>query len=85
MVIVGDVIGDNEEAIDRQVEKIKQISLEGNGETFIAKTPGSAPPILQERSKTSAISKHTNAFKLNEDVVIPLDKIGEYTDACERF
>ncbi len=39
----------------------------------------------QERSKTSAISKHTNAFKLNEDVVIPLDKIGEYTDACERF
>ncbi len=48
MVIVGDVIGDNEEAIDRQVErKSKQISLEGNGETFIAKTPcGSAPPIL---------------------------------------
>ena len=85
MVIVGDVIGDNEEAIDRQVEKIKQIALEGNGETFIAKTPEARHQFWQERSKTSAISKHTNAFKLNEDVVIPLDKIGEYTDACERF
>ena len=78
-------LGTNEEAIDRQVEKIKQISLEGNGETFIAKTPEARHQFWQERSKTSAISKHTNAFKLNEDVVIPLDKIGEYTDACERF
>jgi FAD/FMN-containing dehydrogenase len=26
--------------------------------------------------RTAAISKHTNAFKINEDVVIPLPRIG---------
>src|SRR5690606_25229200 len=31
------------------------------------------------------ISKHTNAFKINEDVVIPLDRLGEYTDFIERL
>src|SRR6185503_6275777 len=26
-----------------------------------------------------------NAFKINEDVVIPLEKLGEYTDGVERI
>ncbi len=29
--------------------------------------------------------KHTDAFKINEDVVIPLERLGEYTDAIERI
>ena len=32
---------------------------------------------------TAAIAKHTNAFKVNEDVVIPLTRMGEYTDGIE--
>jgi len=32
-----------------------------------------------DRAKTAAIAKHTNAFKINEDVVIPLERLGEYT------
>ncbi len=35
--------------------------------------------------RTAAIAKHTNAFKINEDVVIPLERLGEYTDAIERI
>lgn len=85
MVIVGDIIGDSEESISKYVEEVKKIAVKGNGDTFIAKTPEARHQFWAERSKTSAISKHTNAFKLNEDVVIPLDKIGEYTDACELF
>lgn len=85
MVIVGDVIGNNEESILKQVESVKKIVTSGNGELFVATTPEARHQFWAERSRTSAISKHTNAFKLNEDVVIPLDKIGEYTDACERF
>ncbi len=38
-----------------------------------------------DRARTAAISKHTNAFKINEDVVIPLERLGEYTDAIERI
>ena len=37
------------------------------------------------RSKTAAISRHTNAFKINEDVVIPLPRMAEYTDGIERI
>src|SRR4030095_5554782 len=38
-----------------------------------------------DRSRTAAIARHTNAFKINEDVVIPLDRMGDYTDAIERI
>src|SRR5450432_1777886 len=34
---------------------------------------------------TAAIATHTNAFKINEDVVIPLDRLGDYTDGIERI
>lgn len=85
MVIVGDIIGNDEATISKYVEEVKKIAIAGNGDTFVAKTPEARHQYWAERSKTSAISKHTNAFKLNEDVVIPLDKIGEYTDACELF
>ena len=85
MVIVGDIIGDSDESVSKYVEKVRQIALKGNGDTYVAKTPEARHQFWAERSKTSAISKHTNAFKLNEDVVIPLDKIGDYTNAVERF
>src|SRR5690606_19756474 len=38
-----------------------------------------------DRARTAAIARHTNAFKINEDVVIPLNRMGEYTDAIERI
>jgi len=38
-----------------------------------------------DRSRTAAIARHTNAFKINEDVVIPLERMGEYTDHIERI
>ena len=38
-----------------------------------------------DRSRTAAIARHTNAFKINEDVVIPLPRMGEYTDHIERI
>ena len=30
-------------------------------------------------------AKHTNAFKINEDVVIPLDRLGDYSEGIERI
>ena len=38
-----------------------------------------------DRKRTAAIARHTNAFKVNEDVVIPLDRMGEYTLGIERI
>lgn len=85
MVIVGDVVGSDEAALEEAVAKILDFCAKVNGEGFVAKTPERRFAFWHERSKTAAISAHTNAFKLNEDVVIPLDKIGEYTLGCETF
>jgi ferredoxin len=38
-----------------------------------------------DRKRTAAIARHTNAFKINEDVVIPLERMGEYTEGIERI
>ncbi len=85
MVIVGDVVGSDQDALEEAVAKIIEFCTKVNGEGFVARTPEARFAFWHERSKTAAISAHTNAFKLNEDVVIPLDKIGEYTLGCETF
>ncbi|MCI6530266.1 MAG: DUF3683 domain-containing protein [Mesosutterella sp.] len=85
MVLVGDIVADNEEALDKYALKISEICSQRQGEAFIAKTPEKRKQFWNERARTAAISRHTNAFKLNEDVVIPLKKLGEYTNTCEFF
>ena len=56
-----------------------------SGEGFIAVSAAARRKFWLDRAKTAAIAKHTNAFKINEDVVIPLERLGEYTDAIERI
>ncbi|MFP5394129.1 MAG: DUF3400 domain-containing protein, partial [Gammaproteobacteria bacterium] len=55
------------------------------GEGFVAVSPEACKKFWLDRAKTAAIAKHTNAFKINEDVVIPLNRMGEYTDGIERI
>ena len=38
-----------------------------------------------DRKRTAAISRHTNAFKINEDVVIPLYRAWRTTDGIRRI
>ncbi|MCF0252836.1 MAG: DUF3683 domain-containing protein [Duodenibacillus sp.] len=85
MVLVGDIVGDDEAALDAVAGQVVAICNNRSGEGFVARSAEKRFQFWHERSKTAAISAHTNAFKLNEDVVIPLEKIGEYTLACERF
>jgi FAD/FMN-containing dehydrogenase len=56
-----------------------------NGEGFIAVSAEARKKFWLDRKRTAAISRHTNAFKINEDVVIPLPRMGEYTDGIERI
>ena len=56
-----------------------------HGEGFIAITPETRKRFWLDRSRTAAIAAHTNAFKINEDVVIPLPRLGDYSDGIERI
>jgi FAD/FMN-containing dehydrogenase len=59
--------------------------IQRSGEGFVAISPEARKKFWLDRKRTAAISKHTNAFKINEDVVIPLPRMAEYTDGIERI
>ncbi|HEY5754653.1 MAG TPA: DUF3683 domain-containing protein [Steroidobacter sp.] len=85
MVLLGDIVGDNDDAVARATSEVVRISNSRAGEGFVAVNPDARKKFWLDRSRTAAIAKHTNAFKINEDVVIPLDRMGDYTDAIERI
>ncbi|HEX5639459.1 MAG TPA: DUF3683 domain-containing protein [Burkholderiaceae bacterium] len=85
MVLIGDIVGDDDAAVARAASEVVRVANARTGEGFIAVSAEARKKFWLDRSKTAAISRHTNAFKLNEDVVIPLPRMGEYTDAIERI
>ena len=85
MVLLGDIVGENDEAVARAASEVVRIANARGGEGFIAVSPETRKRFWLDRSRTAAIAKHTNAFKINEDVVIPLERLGDYTDGVERI
>ncbi len=85
MVLVGDIVGDDENAVALATSEVVRIANSRDGEGFVAVSADARKKFWLDRKRTAAIAKHTNAFKINEDVVIPLERMGEYTDAIERI
>ncbi|MBM9519072.1 DUF3683 domain-containing protein [Desulforhopalus vacuolatus] len=50
-----------------------------NTEVFIAQDADESERFWRDRKRLGAISKRTNAFKLNEDIVLPLPALAEFT------
>ncbi|MDR2129468.1 MAG: FAD/FMN-binding oxidoreductase, partial [Burkholderiaceae bacterium] len=85
MALFGDIVGDDADAVARAASEVVRIAGSRAGEGFIAVTPEARKKFWSDRKRTAAISRHTNAFKINEDVVIPLPRMAEYTDGIERI
>ncbi|HUP96995.1 MAG TPA: DUF3683 domain-containing protein [Usitatibacter sp.] len=85
MILLGDIVSDDENAAAEAASHVVRIANARDGEGFVAVTPEQRKRFWLDRARTAAISKHTNAFKINEDVVIPLDRLGDYTDGIERI
>jgi FAD/FMN-containing dehydrogenase/Fe-S oxidoreductase len=85
MVLLGDIVGEDADAVAAATSHVVRLANARSGEGFIAVSPEARRKFWLDRAKTAAIAKHTNAFKINEDVVIPLERLGEYTDAIERI
>ena len=85
MVLVGDIAGDDADDVARATSEVVRIANSRSGEGFIAVSAEARKKFWLDRKKTAAISRHTNAFKINEDVVIPLPRMAEYTDGIERI
>ncbi len=85
MVLLADIAGDDEAALDAVVAEVVKRVKARNGEGFIASSPEARRHFWLDRARTAAISAHTNAFKINEDVVIPLQRLSDYSAGIERI
>ncbi|MDD5180727.1 MAG: FAD-binding and (Fe-S)-binding domain-containing protein, partial [Gallionellaceae bacterium] len=85
MVLLADVAGDDETAVAQAASEIVRLANLRSGEGFIAVSAEARKKFWLDRARTAAIARHTNAFKINEDVVIPLPRMGDYCDGIERI
>ena len=85
MALFGDIVGENADDVARAASEVVRMANGRSGEGFVAVSAEARKKFWLDRARTAAIARHTNAFKINEDVVIPLDRMGEYTDAIERI
>ena len=85
MVLIADIASDDENAVGEAASHIVRLCNARNGEGFIAVSGEARKKFWLDRARTAAIAKHTNAFKINEDVVIPLPRLGDYSDGIERI
>jgi len=85
MVLLGDIVGDDDKQVALAASEVVRLCNARDAEGFIAVSPETRKTFWLDRARTAAIAKHTNAFKINEDVVIPLPRMGDYCDGIERI
>jgi FAD/FMN-containing dehydrogenase/Fe-S oxidoreductase len=85
MILLIDLAGEVERDVAEAASGIVRLANQRDGEGFIAVSPEARRRFWEDRTRTAAIAAHTNAFKVNEDVVIPLDRLAEYTIGVERI
>ncbi|MCP4043751.1 MAG: DUF3683 domain-containing protein, partial [Gammaproteobacteria bacterium] len=85
MVLLMDIAGEDGELVAAASSQVVRLANGRGAEGFVAVSPEARNRFWQDRSRTAAIAAHTNAFKINEDVVIPLERLGDYNDGLERI
>ncbi len=85
MILLIDLSCDDEQQLDHISQEIVELARKRDAEGFIAASAEARHSFWLDRARTAAIAAHTNAFKINEDVVIPLPRLAEYTNGIERI
>jgi FAD/FMN-containing dehydrogenase/Fe-S oxidoreductase len=85
MILLVDVAGEDDDAVAEAASMIVRMSNARGAEGFVAVSREARHRFWLDRARTAAIAAHTNAFKINEDVVIPLDRLSDYNESIERI
>jgi FAD/FMN-containing dehydrogenase/Fe-S oxidoreductase len=85
MVLLIDIASNDENAVGTAASEVVRLANARDAEGFIAASPEARRRFWADRARTAAIAAHTNAFKINEDVVIPLARLAEYSEGIERI
>lgn len=84
-VLLIDIESNDHEELEKSSRKILDIVTPYNTEGFIAETEEKRELFWKDRKNLSAIARHTNAFKLNEDIVIPVEALPQFSDFIDRL
>ncbi|MDH5682048.1 MAG: DUF3400 domain-containing protein, partial [Spirochaetota bacterium] len=84
-VLLVDVESNEKQALDEYTDKMIEMVKVYNTDGFIALDDFSRETFWQDRKRLGAIAKHTNAFKINEDVVITVDKLPVFSDFVDHM
>ncbi len=85
MLLLADIVSDSEDSVAAAAASMVRIINQRDGEGFIAASAEARERFWAARSRTAAIAAHTNAFKINEDVVIPISALAVYSEGIERI
>jgi FAD/FMN-containing dehydrogenase/Fe-S oxidoreductase len=85
MLLLADLASDDEAACQAAAQAMVARIEPRNADGFIAASTQARQTFWADRSRTAAIAAHTNAFKINEDVVIPIAQLADYSEGIERI
>ncbi|HKK91293.1 MAG TPA: DUF3683 domain-containing protein, partial [Desulfobacteraceae bacterium] len=85
-VLLIDMVADTEDTLDLG-ESLLGAILAGfeKTELIAAKSSKEAERFWRDRKRLGAIAKRTNAFKLNEDIVLPIASLADFFDYVDRY
>ena len=85
-VLLVDMVADHIDELNTGTKKLGNI-LQPYEQTYIttARDKKEAERFWTDRKKLGAIAAHTNAFKLNEDVVIPIDALADFAEYIDKY
>ncbi len=78
-VLLVDLSGHDEAQVARGVARLRaELAAHPNTAVFEARDEAEARRFWADRKRLGAIAKRTNAFKMNEDVVLPLERLAAF-------
>ncbi len=85
-VLLVDLVSNDQARLDAGTDTLAAIldSFERTGLTF-AKNDEEADRFWEDRKRLGAIAAHTNAFKLNEDIVLPLASLANFVSFVDQI
>ncbi len=85
-VLLIDLVAHTDEQIIRGRERLLTLLTPWqNTEVFVARDADEGERFWKDRRRLGAISRRTNAFKLNEDIVLPLPALAEFTRFVDQL
>ncbi len=85
-VLLIDMVGHTDKQIENGRNRlIALLKPYINTEIFVAKDQDEAVRFWRDRKRLGAIAARTNAFKLNEDIVLPLPALAEFARFVDKY